>query len=152
MNKRAMLKAKEIKSYSRRNRASKPSQLFSKTFPLIPPCMHGRDLAARGIVTVEYEDIVDHGVDLRERYLILPWPQVWRNVEKLHIRIRLVRGVQNCELVVDQEPYMARYLLPWDRPDIFEPVLAARSLLGCIRLKVLNRVAGERYAFRLRNV
>jgi hypothetical protein len=51
--------------------------------------MHGSDLAGRGIVTVEYEDIVDHGVDLRERYLILPWPQVWRNVEELHVHVRL---------------------------------------------------------------
>ena len=49
--------------------------------------MHGSDLATRGIVTVEYKDIVGHGVDLRERNLILPWPQVWRNVEELHVRL-----------------------------------------------------------------
>ena len=77
----------EKNSYSRRYWTSKPSQLFSETFPFIPTCMHGSDLAARGIVTVEYKDIVGHGVDLRERNLILPWPQVWRKVEELHVRL-----------------------------------------------------------------
>lgn len=71
---------------------------------------------------MEHEYIVDHGVDLREHYLIMPRPQVWRNVEEFHVRlsdgngtsvaaegeckedIYLVRRVQNRVLVVDQEP------------------------------------------------
>ena len=48
---------------------------------------------------------------------------------------------------------MAGHLRPWDRPDIFEPVLATTPiLLGCIRLKVLDRVASERYGSCLRDV
>jgi hypothetical protein len=38
-------------------------------------------------MAVEYDYIVDHRVDLRERNLILSWPQVRRYVEELHVRL-----------------------------------------------------------------
>jgi hypothetical protein len=47
---------------------------------------------------------------------------------------------------------MAQYLRPWDRSDVFMPILTIPRLLGCPRLKVPGRIAGERYAFRLRDV
>ena len=78
-----MQRSNQIKSNGRRNRASKPSQLFSKSLPLIPPCTHARGLLARGIMSMEHEYIVRHGVDLRESYLILSRPQVWRNVKEV---------------------------------------------------------------------
>ena len=62
---------------------SQPSQLFSKMFPLIPEFMHRFDLALRGLMVVEHEYILRHGVDLCETQLIFSKLYIVRYVEQI---------------------------------------------------------------------
>jgi|SRR5712671_1804897 len=63
-----------------------------------------------------------------------------------------IRGEHNSESVVDDCPQMVRYLRPWNRLDVFEPLLPSQAALVGIRVKFLHTVAGKGNAFRPRDV